>query len=1197
MPLVKQNLQLTFSKGLDHAVDAKCVISSRFKTLDNLEWRDRDTVRQRPGYTAATLTAQTVYDRALTAPRRLGAFRDTLVVEGTSGFHRLNSGVGSSSVPPSNGYVASAVAVAPVFERASLRVTEVGGSQMDQETQDVAVHGDLELFLWTETDPATGGNGYQYLIRNRVTGAIITQPLYNSTTCRFPRVVSRTAGFVIVLMIPGAPGTISGVTINVTAGVPSTPGNFGAGTIINSVHADGLFDVWAHPTQDIIGIAYKNSTAAKISLVSFVASTGAVAFGPTEVGASATVSSISVGMGPVGIRTFMLAAWAEAGNDVLVSSMRLDNGTVSARVVAAAGGTYLGTIPDRIRVVACPLTVSNAQIFFDYTHASGTTGQNGAVIAAAMSWDAAAFLNTSLPVYGCVLAGRPANYTIGGISSLVVPLSLSSALQPKLILRKFGVTVSHNYGIWSNVLGRVERFGGWSGTPVPTVSGNGIRIPMQVLGAPRFVAGSDQARSVTSILTLDFDAALPSIAAQDSLFLTGGCPHWFDGLTLHEAGFHYYPETGTPVAAAGGSLSAGQYSFIFLFEWQDATGKMHRSETSVPLQKVAAVNNKITIPVTFMRFTEKEVQSAIPTRNSVRIACFRTEANGSVYYRDVEGSGTTSYNEQASAIDAVWVSDITDASLISNELLYTTGGGLDNESFPACDVVATHQRRLFMATDGGVQYTDEIDEHTQMPATNEVYFLPTPPEGGDVTNLASMDDKLIIVCEKKIYGVFGQGPNRLGQQNSYSLPEVICAQIGGWRGSPESAVLCPEGLWFLSSQRGLRLLTRGLTIAMNPEASPGQPAYLGTEVDDLFADTFKIVRGCAIPSQSQVRWYLGGSESGVVCLDYQQKQWSHHTNYNSNGGAVACNGQFWHSDTTNVFSSNLTEGGLDGSTVTAQVLESAWIALSDRQGFQRLYALMLLGEAISAGTIQVEEAYDYSDTYISTVRREVVAATGALKVTFAGCGPGTTYSFAGGSGTYVTGQTSAVTAQVYADLSVANPPWGALIPASGTLIVRAAGGGTPALLLAAETLKFFNPSNSATVGTVTPGFYIPSGYTAPLVGDTVIGVTTGCTGTVTALQTGLGTGDNHTFVSVSLTSGAGFAVEDIEYWRPFKYTLTKAENPLQIDHRLSRQKCESFRFRLTITPGSSAECLRLTSFALSVGLKTGLNRLPGSQKF
>ncbi len=711
--------------------------------------------------------------------------------------------------------------------------------------------------------------------------------------------------------------------------------------------------------------------------------------------------------------------------------------------------------------------------------------------------------------------------------------------------------------------------------PDPTAYAPKVKLPTLKRGRLLFAGSTgilDATPSVAVLATFTSGLPLPVAMLQESLYMSGACPMLYDGVRVHEAGFNYYPEASyLSDTNSSGILTAGSISFVFVYEWLDSKGKLHRSALSNIVTHVV-VNDTVTFKIAPMFLTDKQgadgTTGAYAPRESIKLVCYRTAVAGSVFYRD--SAISLAFNDNrvsdgtAGRSDVYVSSSVLDTALVNAEPLYATAA-LQNQAFNATSVCCMHQRRLFSVKQEDqnfLRYTDAADDRFIAVGSNEIYEIPVPEDGGSVVSLASMDDKLIIFCQHRIYYIFGEGPDRLGAQNGYSLPQLCSAKMGATGGCQEALALTPEGLWFLSSTGGLRLLTRGLNIAADEHGS-----YLGTEADGMVPTTITRIQSASIDAKNQVRWYL--SNGTVVVWDYQQRQWSKATNHTSTGGVVSARGLFWHSDGTLLLSSNSAAGGLDDATTTTQVVETAWIATADVQGFQRIYKLLLLGQAMSACTVDVAVGYDYDEAWIdgSTAQQGSGIAGTALVYT------GLSGAFA--INDVITGGTSNATGTVaYAASSVV-----VLTNISGTFQV-------------AEVIESDSASTATTIA-VQANVIAASGLpVAPLAGQTVTGATSGATGTIVTVTV---SGSSYL---LSLTSVTGsFVAELIRISKLFSYTVSGAVNPLQLEHPMHKQQCESVRFRITITPGSSAEAVRLTNFGLTVGLKKGTHKFASSKRF
>ena len=233
-----------------------------------------------------------------------------------------------------------------------------------------------------------------------------------------------------------------------------------------------------------------------------------------------------------------------------------------------------------------------------------------------------------------------------------------------------------------------------------------------------------------------------------------------------------------------------------LWEWVDNQNRVHRSAPAVPVSAVTTTGtvSSIYAYLKVYKLTLKQQRrvnttaavAGLPTE--VRMVVYRTEVNGSVYYRD----GVVK-NDFTATTDYLYTSTQSDADLIGGEILYTAGFGaasvaLENEVFPPTSAICEHQKRLFFirADTNDVQFTEEDDDPTLALATSADYTLKVPAECGTLRGLISMDDKLIVFGSKKPAAVFGVGPTRDGQQNNYTVQVVEIGTGMGPMRSPRS---------------------------------------------------------------------------------------------------------------------------------------------------------------------------------------------------------------------------------------------------------------------------------------------------------------------------------------------------------------------------------------------------------------------------
>ena len=429
----------------------------------------------------------------------------------------------------------------------------------------------------------------------------------------------------------------------------------------------------------------------------------------------------------------------------------------------------------------------------------------------------------------------------------------------------------------------------------------------------------------------------------NTLHLTGGIMWQYDGVKPVELGFHVYPENNVvTTSGTGGLITANTYYYQFCYEWTDNQGNLHRSAPSIPISIVttgATSSNTLKVPT--LRLTYKI------SPNPVRIVGYRWSVAQQSYY---QFTSITSPTINDPSVDSVTIVDTkSDAQILGQTLLYTTGGVIENIAPPAAIASALYKNRLFLVdaeNPNNLWYSKQVVQNTPVEFSDLLTLYVAPTSGaqgstGPVTAISAMDDKFIIFKKDAIYYITGSGPDATGAQNDFSEPTFITSAVGC--SNPNSIVLMPNGLMF-QSDKGIWLLDRGL-----------QTTYIGAGVEQYNAQTVKAAK--TIPATNQVRFILDNNIT--LMYDYYMGQWGTHTNI------LAISGTLWngadtylnslgavHRETPNVF--------VDGSTPVLVSFTTGWISLAGIQGLERFYEMYILGKYFTPFKLQVQIAYDFN---------------------------------------------------------------------------------------------------------------------------------------------------------------------------------------------------------------------------------------------
>ena len=473
------------------------------------------------------------------------------------------------------------------------------------------------------------------------------------------------------------------------------------------------------------------------------------------------------------------------------------------------------------------------------------------------------------------------------------------------------------------------------------------------------VAGTVYTQTGVSSTNLLFtsDNSFQEAQLGNNLHTTGGIVQMYDGISFIEHGFNYYPENITnAITTTGGTISAGTRQYIVTYEWLDNQGQVHRSATSVPLTVVnTGATNKNTLTIPTLRLTQKQ-----SPRSSVQIVVYRTVTTGSIFYQVssltvTTGDNALTYNS-LTADTVTFVDNLDDPVIIGNNLVYTTGGVVDNLQAEATNLITNVRGRLFYIPSEN-PYAYNYSKLVVQNAPVEFYDQqPTQIDrrGGPITAIAPLDDKIIFFKQNAIFYLIGEGPDATGSQNDYNEAQLITTDGGCI--DPSSVVSMPLGLMYKSA-KGIYLLNRGLNVE-----------YIGKDVEAYNGDT--IFSATLVSNKNQVRFTL--NTGNVVVYDYLVGQWYTFTKHNllvdsttwqNTFVYIRSDGKVWQEN--NSFSDN-------GSPIVMKIVTS-WFSLAQFEGFQRIYKAMIIGNYVSPHKLLMSVAYDFNPYVTASVTVDAFA--------------------------------------------------------------------------------------------------------------------------------------------------------------------------------------------------------------------------------
>lgn len=489
--------------------------------------------------------------------------------------------------------------------------------------------------------------------------------------------------------------------------------------------------------------------------------------------------------------------------------------------------------------------------------------------------------------------------------------------------------------------------------------------------AYKALAVSTPNAAVTSF-TCDMAAAdrYSSDEIRDGFVLAGGMGTRCEGSNVLDQNFALFPEilTATPGAVVSGGMDDGRYTFTAIFEATDAQGNVDRSTMAnfvVVDCAQGAGRNKVDLVLDQLHITR------LPRADTAsgKISLFRTFANAvadendSLDFRYVgsavisQGSATVTITDQ-----------MNDTVMASSRPLYTNGGVTEREPPPPSIQMVLHKNRIWVINSAdrkSLSYSGEL-------AVGEGAWYSSDQvvrvdDGGDITAIASLDDKLIIFKADRAFKLYGSGLNATQSTNDLSAPILITGDAGCT--DHRSLVAANGGLLFKSA-KGLYGLSRGEELS-----------YVGESADKYWTNYANIVSANMMPDRQEVRFEVSGGAgvgdalTGVavaaqkMVMNYVTGQWTTHRNYTDAtaiDGIVAGGVYHWATSAGIAYKEDSTTFLDPASTFVRMLIRTGWVKPAGFQGWVRCQRAMHLGARKTPHSLTMTCENDYVATIRST---------------------------------------------------------------------------------------------------------------------------------------------------------------------------------------------------------------------------------------
>lgn len=429
---------------------------------------------------------------------------------------------------------------------------------------------------------------------------------------------------------------------------------------------------------------------------------------------------------------------------------------------------------------------------------------------------------------------------------------------------------------------------------------------------------------------------------------------------LTENNFYDFPQVVVKASKSTGALK-GSYTVKVIYEHTNGSGNIVRSAESIAKQISFAqpVSNLIvafTAPPWFSKRTNQKI----------KIYC--TQANGNAFnligelYQvmrpvTVDNDYVSTWVwapeftvQTATQVKALIFTDADIKKAVSKEIIYTSGGVLPAFPLPSSITSVTHNNRIFCVPHTNknlIRYTKPI----QVGIATESFIgldVLIESKGGDIIELSSLDEKLIVFKKSSIYGIQGDGADALGGGTSFGIPYLINSPVGC--SEPLSVVRISNGIMFKST-KGIYLLDRSLSVS-----------YIGAPVEKF--NNEKINSSVILESDNKVKFTTNAGN--VLTYDYFYGVWYTESNLPFLSTSLI-KGRFCGVlNTGNVWLNNPNSYLRAGNTYSMKV-QTAWLKLKGIQGYSRAYRMYLLGDYKDSHSLNIDVCYDYNENVAHTV--------------------------------------------------------------------------------------------------------------------------------------------------------------------------------------------------------------------------------------
>lgn len=971
MPLREVELHVGFRGGIDTKTDPKAVPSVQLLALENAVFTRSTSLRKRNGYEdlgqAIEGSASTI-----TGAIRQAARGDELLEFTTNRCYSRQTGAEQWS---DAGPVFSVVGT----DRALVRT----GTQ--QTIPDQATLDDVTVVAWEDS------NGGVWWCVDDTNGHVLKVPVQVDAIGISPRCVpvgnnlhiyyASTRNLMVIVVNPAAPSAVVAPVL-ITDDLDSTNPVYDVCPTGRTVGASAI--VWAELGSTNLRIGYVDQSGALGSPLSGHPSV--ITYAALR-NAATPLSLAFVDNGGADNDRFVVSWWRNATDGRVATFNAGQVGVVGVRVNIAST-VYTATNPQRI-ATAAHLGIIEPIVVTAWEEAAAAASKRFTVTT---SFDGLTAASATLATIRSVgLASRA--FTVGG-DSFAVLLHDTTFFNTYVTLRLTDAVCVGRHTPGSAGTASARRH-------LPSAHVASSIVSMALPFRERLVSENNDKFRETSIrlFRLDFDNDTSHQTAQlgAGLYMAGACPQHYDGRLWVEMGFHVGPEVIVATPGSGGSLTSGTtYEYFVWYEATDAAGEVHRGPVSPGvIVTMGGSDTQVTLTLPTLRVTQK-TNVRIMVARSLAAKTGDAERKFRVTSLDPTTAGAVNgYVANSTTVDTVsFVDRMSDSTLATFDELYIDGGILSADPVALGSSIAVFKGRL-LATDPSdgntLRFTQFKTDGYGVQMAPEL-ALSVDPFGGDITAIATRDDRAFVFKAGAIFTFVGDGPDDTGSSavTGFAQPQLLPGDVGCT--NPQSIVLTPTGFMFQSAKGIYRL------------GNDGSLEYVGALVEVYNSQAIR--RATVMPGRTQVVFLT--DTGSTLLFDYLFGQWSTFTNHEGLDAVVVGDQYHYLRTDGRVFRETLEAFSDAGARIPLR-LDTAWLhMLPQLAGFQKFFALQLLGTWASAHQLGIQYQTDYSPQWTDAVWLDATGlSSSAGWITGGGANPIGVEPIAGssyGDGQYGAGQ-------------------------------------------------------------------------------------------------------------------------------------------------------------------------------------------------